>query len=89
MPYWNHDFGWGWFGPLVMIVTMLVFWGGLVTLVVIVARRLGHTAHTAHAAGQDGGSDAERILDERFARGEIDEEELTTRRAALRRDAAR
>lgn len=86
MPYWNHDYGSGWFGPLVMIVTMLIFWGGLVTLVVIVARRWGHTAH---AAQQPSGAAAERILDERFARGEIDEEELTARRAALRRDAAR
>lgn len=86
MPYWYHDYGGGWFGPLVMIVTMLIFWGGLVTIVVIAARRWGHTAH---ATRQQSGSDAERILDERFARGEIDEEELTARRAALRGNAAR
>ena len=86
MPYWDHDYGSGWFGPLVMIVTMLIFWGGLVTVVVIVARRWGHTAHTTR---QPIGSDAERILDERFARGEIDEEELTARRAALRGNATR
>ena len=29
--------------------------------------------------------DAERILNERFARGEIDEQEFTARRTALRR----
>jgi putative membrane protein len=86
MGYWDHDYGWGWLGLLVMIVTMLIFWGGLVTVVVIVARRFGHTDR---APRQGNSRDAERILDERFARGEIDEEELTARRTALRGDAAR
>jgi len=86
MPYWDHGYGWGWLGLLVMIVTMLIFWGGLVTIVVIVARRFGHTARVSQPRNSP---DAERILDERFARGEINEEELTARRAMLRGDATR
>ena len=47
------------------------------------------TAPLANAMGRASGSDADRILDERFARGEIDEEELSARRAALHGEAAR
>ena len=83
MPYWNHDYGWGWVGLLMMIVAMVVFWGGLVTLVVVLVRRFGHTGPART------GSDAERILDERFARGEIDQDELKARRAALRGEVPR
>jgi putative membrane protein len=81
MRYWDHDYGWGWFGVVMMIVTMVLFWGGLGTIVYLVVRRLGH--------GGRNGADrtADQILDERFARGEIDEDELKARRAALRRDA--
>ncbi|MPZ79028.1 MAG: SHOCT domain-containing protein [Actinophytocola sp.] len=74
MWYWHHDYGWGWLGAVTMIVTMVLLWGGLITVVIILLRRFNHPA---------GGPDADKILDERFARGEIDEEELTKRRAAL------
>lgn len=86
MRYWDHDYGWGWFGLLVMIVTMVLFWGGLVTIVIILVRRFGYPAH-ADRPGH--GSNAERILDERFARGEIDEKELAARRTELRGEDAR
>lgn len=76
MWYWDHGFGTHWFGAVVMIVTAVLFWGGLAAVVVVLLRRFSHEGNTTT-------SDAERILDERFARGEIDEEELKQRRAAL------
>jgi putative membrane protein len=72
---WDHHWGYGWVGALVMIITMIVFWGGLITVAVLLLRRLGH-----HGSAQDG---AQRILDERFARGEIDKDEYEARSRAL------
>lgn len=89
MRYWEHDYGWGWFGALMMIVTMVLFWGGLGTIVYLVVRKLGHGGHGGHGGRDDADRTADQILDERFARGEIDEDELKARRAALRRDAKR
>lgn len=73
---WDHHWGYGWFGAMFMIVMMILFWGGLTTVAVLLIRRLGH-----HGTGQDG---ARRILDERFARGEIDKDEYEQRNHALR-----
>lgn len=78
-----YGHGWGVGGWIIMALLMLVFWGGVVTVVVLLLRRPHHPGHgfperPAH-------DEAERILNERFARGEIDEQELTARRAALRR----
>ena len=85
MPYWDHDhaWGWGWFGVVGVIVTMVLFWGGLTTIAYLVLRRAGQ------GGGRDVGRTAEQILDERFAHGEIDEDELTARRSALRRETTR
>ncbi|MGO4471461.1 SHOCT domain-containing protein [Arthrobacter sp. M-10] len=79
---------WGWGGSIgiggwiAMGLMMLLFWGGIATLVVLLLRG-NHTG----GRGFQGPAvdDSERILNERFARGEIDETELTARRAALRR----
>ena len=85
MPYWDHDhaWGWGWFGVVMMIVTLVLFWGGLGTIAYLVLRTLGRAGD--HAMDRT----ADQILDERFARGEIDEDELTARRSALRRETTR
>lgn len=85
MPYWDHGhaWGWGWFGVVMMIVTVVLFWGGLGTVVYLLVRRLGRdSSHAGPAAAPT----ADQILDERFARGEIDEDELKARRTALRRE---
>lgn len=80
MPGWDYNdwgmHGTGWFGELLMIITMILFWGGLITVAVLVLRRFG-----PQATNQD---TASRILDERFARGEIDEDEYRRRQQALR-----
>ena len=70
MPYIGH-----WY---VLLIT-LVFWAVVITVIVLVIRSLlGVT--------QSKGSDsALGILNERFARGEIDQQEYEQRKAALLR----
>lgn len=68
------DGGWGW---LWMSLSMVAFWALVVALIVWGVRALRAPAPPER--------DAVAILEERFARGEIDREELEERRAALRR----
>jgi putative membrane protein len=70
---WNDA---GWAGWLFMSLMMLIFWGGLAAIVVWVIR------HPQHSGG-DTRPSATAILEERFARGEIDEEEFDKRRNTL------
>ena len=72
---WWPD-GWGWGGWLMMTLTMLAFWGIVAWVIVTLVRQPGTRRET--------NPNAEEILAERFARGEIDEEEYTKRRAMLR-----
>jgi putative membrane protein len=66
---------WGWGGWLVSTAMMLIVIGGLAAVIVVALRR-----------GADAGPyDPERILAERFARGDIDEDEYQSRRRALHR----
>ncbi|GAA4553296.1 SHOCT domain-containing protein [Amycolatopsis samaneae] len=74
MHYWGYDGGW--FGGLFMLIAMFLLWGGLVATGVILLRRF--------ARPPDRRGDALKILDERFARGEIDKDEYEQRRAILR-----
>ncbi|NIJ11830.1 putative membrane protein [Saccharomonospora amisosensis] len=87
MPYWDHGY-WdgGWVGGLLMLLSMVLLWGGVITVVVILVRRFaGHGGSRGEGGeGRDGYGSALRILDERYARGEIDEEEYERRRTRLR-----
>jgi putative membrane protein len=70
------DGGWGWGGWLLGTVVMIAFWALVVWAIVSATRHSGR-----------GGSDertAEDVLDERFARGEIDADEYEQRRRVLR-----
>lgn len=60
---WGAGFGWVW---------MLLVWAAVIGGVVWVVTQLSTRNGTP---GRGGASDARRILDERFARGEIDEDE--------------
>jgi putative membrane protein len=60
------DWGWGW---LVMMPMMLIFWGGLIWLVVWLVRR-----PDANTISRDG--DPLEIARRRYARGEITNEEF-------------
>ena len=77
MPYWHYPGTMGWAGGIGMLVLMALVLAALVTLAVVLGRR-GPRPPTP-------GDTARRILDERFARGEIDQEEYEHRRDALMR----
>ncbi|MFJ8159519.1 SHOCT domain-containing protein [Streptomyces sp. NPDC096136] len=87
--YWNGHMGpWGWFA---MSLTTLVFWGLIVAAVVLVVRTSRGDAapgRSVPAAGADPARGAEALLAERYARGEIDDEEYGRRLAVLRGNAA-
>jgi putative membrane protein len=64
-----------------MIFNMLVFWALLIGAVYLLIRSVRRTAHGT------GRSRAEELLSERYARGEIDDEEYNRRLENLRRAA--
>lgn len=70
----------GWGGWIAMTLMMLAFWGLLVGGAFLVWRATRDSAPRTPA----GPPEAERLLDERFARGEIDEEDYQRRRTLLR-----
>ena len=74
---------WGMGGWVAMALLMVLFWGGVVALIVVFARR--PSSDRGADAPKPPHHDAERILAERFAHGDIDEAEFKARRAALRR----
>ena len=69
---WSGD-DWGWGAWLIMSLTMLGFWA----LVIWAALSVGRS----NGSGRDNG---QAILAERFARGEIDENEYLRRRELIR-----
>ena len=75
---WNSGMGWG--GWLLMSITTVAFW----TVVVfgIVALFRGARDSGSRSAQRDEDS-AQHILEERFARGEIDAEEYRQRKQIL------
>jgi len=84
---WWHDGGWDagtWF---LMSLMMIMFWGGLIGLGVW----LVHSLRSARGPAQplpppvrpSSTATADEVLAERFARGEIDEDEFKRRRALL------
>ncbi len=83
-----HSNGWGGGGWLAMIMMMALFWG-LIAAIVIGGIRSGWWSrhdhqHNPSPSTATPSNDAERILHERFARGEIDEAEYTRRHDLLK-----
>jgi uncharacterized membrane protein len=78
--------GWGWGAWLVMSIMMVLFWGLVIAGIVVLVRYLTGSRQGGGPAAASGRSSAEDILAERFARGEIDEDEYTKRRQRLRED---
>jgi putative membrane protein len=76
MMYWDGG-GVSWWGVTLMWVGMLVFWGLVIWLVYMLAVSGPRRSDDARS------SSALRILDERYARGEIDTDEYRSRREAL------
>lgn len=75
---WYHD-GAGWGGWLVMTIAMIAFWAMVIVAVVVLFR-----GNKSGGEGSSPGHDPMDILDQRFARGEIDEDEYHARSAVLR-----
>jgi putative membrane protein len=76
MDGWNMNGGWWWFGVICMVgLTALVVWGAIA-----LSRALSRGG--APGAERDGWN-ARTVLDERYARGEIDEDEYRRRRHVL------
>ena len=82
MNNWNGS--WDWSAWFAMGFMMLVFWGLIVAVVLVAIRSWGHRPESP-STGTSSEDDALRVLDTRFARGEIDADEYTSRRELLRK----
>lgn len=71
---WHYDDGWGAWAA--MSVGMVVFWALVFVAVVAVVRSVREDRGSQ-------GEEAARLLDERFARGDIDEQDYLARRDLL------
>lgn len=80
MMYWDHG-SWGAGDWLAMSLMMVVFWGAVIALVVWLVRSARSDQRTERPAPP--APSADEVLAERFARGEIDDEEFTRRRELL------
>lgn len=72
MPYGWHDGGWG-------VLWMIASWALIVAIVVLIVRSFS----TGSAERPEHAESPRTILDERFARGEISEEEYRERARVL------
>ena len=80
--FWpQHMMGYGWGGWLVGGLVMLLFWGGLIALVVFTIRALAG-ANQNKSTKAPSGETALDILKRRYAQGEIDKAKYE----AIRRD---
>lgn len=85
-----YDGGWGLGGWFVMAISMVLFWALVIAGIVALVRYLTASQH-GHLSGPPssgepgwGSRRAEDLLAERFARGEIDEDEYKRRLTLLR-----
>lgn len=78
----DWDGGWGVVGWLAMSLMMVVVWGLPIALVVWAVRSSFHREPPSVTTPPR--RDAEQVLAERYARGEIDESEFAHRREVLR-----
>lgn len=87
--YGRDGYGWGgpgpWFGGIVLLVVI----GALVAGGVYLARRASRAQPPAASAQPDPTRSAEHLLAERFARGELDEDEYRAKIAVLRETGER
>jgi uncharacterized membrane protein/Zn-dependent protease with chaperone function len=83
------DGHWGWGSWILTTGTTIVFWALVITAVVLLARYLLSLSRrptgTTHVGGA---SNAEQVLAERYARGDIDDEEYQRRLGLLRQNIA-
>lgn len=80
MNWYGNDMGAG--GWVAMIAMMVIFWGLVILAGVMIFRGNGGSRSGLGGGTQERGAAA--ILDDRFARGEVDSDEYEARKAALR-----
>ena len=73
--------GYGAGGMIVMAIMMILFWGAVI-FAIAAAVRYGLGSH--NGGPTSGSRGAEQVLAERFARGEIDEDDYRQRLATIR-----
>lgn len=78
---WHGNFGWG--GWAMMLITMAVFWAVIISIVVLVIRYLARDRKLPRQEGKTSRS-AEELLAQRYARGELDDDEYRRRVTVLR-----
>lgn len=78
---WYHD-GTGWGGWILMTLAIVAFWALVVVAVVALFRGTQRSGEPTVDR-----RDPMQVLDERFARGEIDEDEYHARSSVLRASA--
>lgn len=78
---WGGEWGWGHmiFGSLAMVL----FWGGIILVIVLLVRWLGPGVSSQQVSSPPPSKTALDILKERFARGEIDKDEFEERKRLL------
>ncbi|HEX6248670.1 MAG TPA: SHOCT domain-containing protein [Nocardioidaceae bacterium] len=81
---WEMHDGWGAGAWVLMVLLLLLLFALIVAVVVLAVRAARRAPHTGSSSAPVGPSTAEQVLDERFARGEIDEEEYLRKRSVLR-----
>jgi len=80
--YWHYGWNWGWGHMIFGGFMMILFWGAVILMIVLAVRWLGGGS-SKRVGLQLPGKRALDILQERFARGEIDKEEFEERRRVL------
>lgn len=90
MMWYDGGWGWGWGGWFFMAVFMVLFWALVIAGIVALVRYFTSTHHDRQSGrpySSDepkwGSKQAEDLLAERFARGEIDEDEYKRRLTLL------
>ncbi|NQU13805.1 MAG: SHOCT domain-containing protein [Desulfobacteraceae bacterium] len=73
------SWGMGWFG----MIFMIIFWGLIITGIVLLIRWLIQTTGSRGQSGVGTGSKAMDILEERYARGEITRDEFESMKKDL------
>ena len=92
MMYWYGSGMSGW-GYALMTVSMILFWGAVIAGIVALVRYFGRSGQPPEASPSSQTPPAsqtpEQLLAERFARGEISEDEYRQRLAVLRGEGQR
>jgi len=79
--YWGNGMG-GW-GMILMTFSGLLFWGLIITGIVLLVRSTNRGGQPGPAATPARTQTPQQVLADRFARGEIDEDEYTRRLQVL------